>query len=176
MNLHDYHELQMPLEAEPLSVKEVERVRAIGRFELDRLKQAREALQARLYQRDPDGFNDRFAEDEGERAAADIETLTTGNWRGGYWDKSLRLFADGPGIATLENFIARCDKRLAEHHARQTATFPATYRYMGARGVHVLDGRVLKPGALVMLSETQFDAFRDRFERVEQEQPETVTT
>lgn len=62
-----------------------------------------EALSAKLYVREPDSLNGRFAEDEGERAAADIRTLTNGFWRAGYWDPRLREFAEGPGRTALHS-------------------------------------------------------------------------
>jgi hypothetical protein len=122
--------------------------------------------------RDPDGLNDRFREDEGEQAASDIKALNTGAWRGGYWDDTLRQFATGSGIAAIEQFIKWCDDALAAVAARQAATYPAPHRFKG-RNPHVINGRVLKVGEVVELTEAQAASWADRFERIEQEQATT---
>ena len=46
--------------------------------------------------------------------------------------------------------------------ARQTATYP-THRFKGARGPHVVDGRALKVGEVIELTEAQAEAWADRF-------------
>ncbi|MDQ3420588.1 MAG: hypothetical protein M3451_00495 [Chloroflexota bacterium] len=120
--------------------------------------------------RDPDSLNDREAEDQGERAAQDIETLNAGSWRSGYWDARLEAFSEGLGIETLEKFVQRCDKAIAEQRQQLAATWPAPYRYTGNRGTHLVNGAVMKVGTVVLLDEAQAEAWADRFALVEQEQ------
>ena len=169
INDQQFYEMKVSLANNFQNVPEVERLRAVAVAEREKRVQVRTALEQRLYVRDPDGLNDRFREDEGNQAAADIKTLEAGTWRSGYFDPSLRLFASGPGIEAIEQFIKWCDDALKAVAGRQSATWPAPHRFKGARGPHVVNGRVLKVGEVVELTEAQAEAWADRFERVEEE-------
>jgi hypothetical protein len=172
MNDHQFHELRAALQracdGDEVNVAAVERVKATTQQHLAQRDAVHDAIAGKLYTRKPDGLNDRFAEDEGERAAADLKTLDAGNWRDGFWDARLRPFVGGPSRAALRHLVAACDKVLAQHRSRQAAAWPAAYRFTGSRGTHVVDGVVMKPGDVVTLTEAQAEAWADRFERLEE--------
>ena len=100
--------------------------------------------------------------------------LNSGNWLAGYTDPRLGAFLGGPGILALERLVARCDEVTAAEVARRSTVWPAKFVYVGEPGRAEIDGRLLRVGDVVELTEGQADAWADRFSRVVDE--ETVTS
>jgi hypothetical protein len=71
-----------------------------------------------------------------------------------------------PGLAEWQRLIPRLEALREQASARDAGPWPRAFRYTGKPGRHVMEGRHLEPGHVVMLTRGQALAWHDRFEQV----------
>jgi hypothetical protein len=152
----------------------VEKVKARAAATVVAMSAVREEIAARILVPDPNVRRTREERDASRFAMEDVEVLNSGNWLAGFTDPRLGAFLGGPGIRALERLVARCDEVMAAELARRATVWPAKFAYCGEPGRAEMDGRLLRVGDVVTLTEAQADAWADRFSRVTED--ETVTS
>lgn len=166
MKLHEFHDLYSQLHsalAEPLDPIAIARVRAKAVQARAPRVALRAEREAQVVTFDPEV---RYAPEQREasrHAREDAQVLTEGAWEFGISDTRLKEFAGGPGIDALDRLIAQCDAALAEIGQRKAISWPAPHRYIGPSAVADFEGRTLRKGDVVRLTQAQAEAWADRF-------------
>lgn len=142
-------------------------------LELAMRRSLRDLLQQELAQRDPDRRESPAEERQWQDLQLAIEQLTRGVARSdGMADRlvAAQLRAPITGIETLERALVHLKEQRANDAATVAAAFSGTrpYRRTNSPGKYIENGRVVKPGEVVMLTYQQARAFADRFEVVHQ--------
>lgn len=173
----EYHDLRAryatALDSEPVDVAALKVIEAQATPARDHLVALRDQRAASVIDFDPAVRYTREQRESSDHAADDCVVLERGNWGQGFWDPSLRDVIDSVGIVTLDRLIADCREVIEREGGRPALTWPARYTYTGAPGIAEVEGNLLHPGDVVMLTEGQASAWADRFARVgaDEEQP-----
>jgi hypothetical protein len=85
----------------------------------------------------------------------------------GVTDSRLVRLIGQPGLTELQRASVRLRAHRETEAAKPVLSWPRPFRYTGLLHQHTMDGRSLRPGETVMLSQQQASAFADRFEEAE---------
>lgn len=175
---HEYHDLRAryarALDGEPVDVAALRAIDAEVSAVRDHLVALRDQRAALILVADPNVR--RTAEEQAisDHAEDDVKVLEGGLWGQGYWDTSLKEVANSIGIVALDRLIADCREVIEHETSRPPMTWPAQFEYCGLPGRAELEGRLLRVGDRVMLTESQATAWADRFRPVDYIEVETV--
>jgi hypothetical protein len=180
-----FFELQKPFDMEPIAMDLRAAERSLEAFEqmAASMGAVRDALLAEMIPFDGEMPLTAAEQDHNASKAHDIDVLERGAWGLGYHDRRLDQFIGlsphrgqprqpnegAPGLKLVEHWVAFARKVIEQEKALRAIEWPAAFRYVGPAGATTINGRRLRVGDVVTLaSRTQYQAFADRFERVEE--------
>ena len=182
----DDHVAALAILREPLTkLMKEELVRLLLSAQQERDAVAALALELRRRLPATDAPLSRAKVQEMEDVKADYESLRDGfTHEMGAKDPRVAARTGKPGLNTLNYLVVRLEDKLKKVEERE-AFWPTPetrhpYRYVGKKYKHRQDERYLEPGEVVLLSETQASAWRDRFvlvvEQPKENEEETAAT